>query len=204
MEPKLTDCMLGWCASAYTSATCLHGGSVLSLMWQKFCCDKYIATKHVFCHDKSKLVVTNICCDKHNFVATKILTWQVYFCHDKRHVCCDKIVCFDKYLLRQTHVCCDKHNLFVTKVLSGQAYFCCNKTHILLQQTRVMTKMILMAAPTNDSVHGETFGPQAECFNILSKCSSSASCPLYDHHHHHTHRCWDLSLRAFYWLLHIV
>ena len=36
-------------------------------------------------------VVTNMClcvfcCDKHNFVATKVLSWQTYFCRDKRRV----------------------------------------------------------------------------------------------------------------------
>ena len=81
---------------------------------QKFCCDK-----HVFCHDKSMLAATkllswqnclswqkfccntNICHDKHVFVATSILLLrqktcfvmtnaclsQQNFCHDKNDTC---------------------------------------------------------------------------------------------------------------------
>ena len=52
-------------------------------------------------------VATNICCDK-TFVTTKIcLSWQAYFCHDKRHVL-SKQTC----LSWQTCVCHD--NTFVT------------------------------------------------------------------------------------------
>ena len=61
-----------------------------------FCCDNkhmFVVTKHVFCHDKSMLVVTKLC-DKHIFVMTKdlfivtntfvttntelLLRWQTY------------------------------------------------------------------------------------------------------------------------------
>ena len=61
----------------------------------------FVMTKHIFCHDKSRLVVTNniFCHNKHNFIATKLLLRQAYFCHNKRHV-----------LSWQTHVCCDKQN----------------------------------------------------------------------------------------------
>ena len=38
--------------------------------------------KYYFCRDKSS-VASNICCDKHNFVATKVLSGQAYFCRDK-------------------------------------------------------------------------------------------------------------------------
>ena len=38
------------------------------LLWQKMYCDKFC---HKFCHDENML-------------------WQAYFCHNKRHVCCDK------------------------------------------------------------------------------------------------------------------
>ena len=54
----------------------------------------FVATKHIFSHDKYA------CRDK-TFVATKvvlqqtILSRQVYFCHDKRH---DKHVCHDKHM----------------------------------------------------------------------------------------------------------
>ena len=58
--------------------------------------------------------------DEQNFVVTIFLSWQAYFCHDKRHV-----------LSRQTHVCRNKY-VFVVK-------------------TFVTTKMILVAAPADDS-----------------------------------------------------
>ena len=63
------------------------------LSWQKhashdqflkyFCPDKhtFVTTKHVFCHDKT--FVTTNGRDKHNFVCTKVLSGQVYFCHSK-------------------------------------------------------------------------------------------------------------------------
>ena len=60
----------------------------------KTCCEKhvFVTTKHIFCHDKSMLVTTqllsqqtsfllqqNVCHNKHTFVATKDV-----FCHDKQ------------------------------------------------------------------------------------------------------------------------
>ena len=67
----------------------LIGGSC-----HKYCPDMCIVvTKHVFRRDKSMLVVTSmlvvfvmcletrVCCDKYF-----VLSWQVYFCQDKRHV----------------------------------------------------------------------------------------------------------------------
>ena len=68
------------------------------------------------CHDKS-FVMTNICCDKHNFVVTKLLSRQACFCCDKyvfvitKHVFCrDKSMLVEtKHLWRQTHVCCNKY-----------------------------------------------------------------------------------------------
>ena len=52
-------------------------------LYQKyFCCDKmFVKTFCLLCHDK------------HVFAATKVLSWQAYFRHDKRHVFfCDKHV----------------------------------------------------------------------------------------------------------------
>ena len=64
------------------------------------------------------LVATNIFCrDKHDFVATKVLSQLAYFCRDKRRV-----------LSRQTRVCSDK--------------------------TFVATKIILVAAPANNTKGG--------------------------------------------------
>ena len=60
----------------------------ISLSQQKLCCDKHI------CHNK------------HNFVMTEVLSWQAYFCCDKRHV-----------LWWQTCVCHDKHMFVTTKTI---------------------------------------------------------------------------------------
>ena len=66
------------------------------LLWQTFC-EKimFVATKW-----HSTNIQQKFCCDKHNFVATKVLSWQKY-------ACCDK-----KPLSQQNYVCCDK--TFVT------------------------------------------------------------------------------------------
>ena len=62
----------------------------------------FVATNicHTFCHDKNM------------FVRTKVLSWQAYFCRDKRRV-----------LSPQTHVCHDKHVFVVTKLLSWQKWY---------------------------------------------------------------------------------
>ena len=51
------------------------------------------------CYDKTRSFVTTkvclsrqtrVCRGKHNFVTTKVMAWQAYFCRNKRHVCRDK------------------------------------------------------------------------------------------------------------------
>ena len=81
------------------------------LSWQNFCHNKhvffwrdkhmFVVTKHVFCHNKSMLVVTKIFChDKHNFVATNIiLSWQK-FCHDKHTLAMTK----DMFVVTSTFI----------------------------------------------------------------------------------------------------
>ena len=45
----------------------------------------------------------NFCCDKHNFVMTKLLSWKAYFCCNKHIFCCDKsVLVTTKHLSRQT------------------------------------------------------------------------------------------------------
>ena len=58
------------CSTAFTQSTgsrCIIGGS----------CHKYN-----FCRDKSFVPTKIFCRDKHNFVATKLLSRQAYFCRD--------------------------------------------------------------------------------------------------------------------------
>ena len=62
-------------------------------------CHAFVATKHVFCLDKS-FIMTNMI-----FLASKCLSRHAYFCHD------------NYVLLQQTPVCCDKHVFVVTKII---------------------------------------------------------------------------------------
>ena len=57
-----------------------------------FCRDKYVfvATKHVFCRDKSMLVATKLLSPQTRVCRHIFATIFLYFCRDKRRVCCDK------------------------------------------------------------------------------------------------------------------
>ena len=142
-----------------------------------------VMTKHTFCHDKSMLVTTkdlfatntillqqNFCRDKltfiainmfvlrqnTSFVATKVCSsWQNFYCD--KHMFVMPNICHAKWFVRTKIF---YHDKIMTKVLSQQGYFCCDKRHVLLRQTHVcrdktfvVTKIILVAAPANDSSH---------------------------------------------------
>ena len=132
-----------------------------------FCCDKSsVVTNMCLVQQKSLSGQTIFVVTNKSFVTTSILLLQqAYFCCDKRHV-----------LSQQTHICHDKIKHVVTKVLSQLNYICCNKschnknmfvakkvlsrrktcfvvTSICLSQQNIyVVKMILVAAPTKDSV----------------------------------------------------
>ena len=110
----------------------------------------------------------NFCCNK-SFVAKNMcLSWQTHVCHDKNMlVMTNMFVVTDMCLLWQ-YVCRNEHNFVATSnehnfvttniILLQQAYFCHEKRHVLSWQTRVCrdktfvaTKIILVAAPANDS-----------------------------------------------------
>ena len=131
-------------------AVCYHFGG--SCHKYHFCRDKIhlLSRQKYACREKT-FVATKLCLSWQNifvatkrlsqifvttnvFVTTKVLWWQAYFCRDKRHV-----------LSWQICVCHNKSKLFVTKVLSQQNYVCCDKSF-------VATKMMLVAAPTNDTL----------------------------------------------------
>ena len=68
---KLLSHLLFFTSFVTTSILCNDKRRVLS--WQIYACrDK------TFCHNK-QFLVTNMCCDKHNFVMTKLLSRQAYF-----------------------------------------------------------------------------------------------------------------------------
>ena len=104
--------------------------------------------KYHFCRDKSILVATKLLlrqifvATKYNFVATKVLSQQTYFCRDKRRICVDKHI----FVATKDVFCRDKH-VFATKPLSRV----CHKTF-------VATKMILVVAPANDKQQTVTAG----------------------------------------------
>ena len=72
---------------------------------------------------------------------------KYHFCRDKtRLLSRQKYACHDKHVFVATNICRDKHNFVATKVLSQQAYFCRDK-----HKAFVVTKIIVVAAPANDS-----------------------------------------------------
>ena len=115
------------------------------LSGQTFCRDKhgFMTTEHVFCRDKSMLVVTkvlsrknyvcrdktfvatHICRDKQNFVATKFYAClsrqNTFFCRDKtmlvetKHVFVATNICRDKhtFVAKKTNVLCRDKHMFV-------------------------------------------------------------------------------------------
>ena len=150
-----------------------------------------VTKTRLFVASKTFAVVTNICRKKHVFVMTKLLSRQAYFCRNKIHilswwtcVCCDnsklvvhnktfvpiklcllqRIFVVTKLLLRQKYVGRNKCFVMTTTLLSQQktgfvvtnvyTCMCCGKSF-------VGTKMILVAAPANDTslghrcMHGE-------------------------------------------------
>ena len=103
----------------------------------------------------------HFCCNKHVFVATKVLSRQAYFCHDKRPV-----------LTRQTRVCRDKSKLVATKLLPWQNYVCCNK------HTSIATKDVFC----HDN---QAFVPTKTCLS-RPKWYSWQLPPMIFHRHHRT------------------
>ena len=112
-----------------------------------FCCKKYmlVATKYCLydCHNKT-FAATNTCCNKHNFVMTKVLSWQKMFCHNKHLFVTTKHIVMTKDVF-----CCDKR-------------VCCNK-HVWHNKTFVATKMIFVAAVANDRMNGCYGGKSETC-----------------------------------------
>ena len=99
----------------------------------------FVATKRVFCRDESMPD------------ATELLSRQNYVCRDKSFVATN--ICRDKHVFVAT-----KASMSQTKRLPRQTHFCCDKTlvatglHLSRQNTGfVATKMILVAAPANDT-----------------------------------------------------
>ena len=108
------------------------------MLHQKFCRDRhvFVATRHVFCRDKIMQVsllsrqkfcrhkhvsvATNICCDiflvnKHDFVATKVLSRQAYFCRDKGRVLSRR----DKHLFVATKMILAANHILWPPLLVG-------------------------------------------------------------------------------------
>ena len=127
-------------------------------------------TKHIFCCNKSMLVATKVCLPGQNIFCHDKTLVTTNICHDKQF-CCDKSLVTTSILLSlQTHVCCDKR------------CFHCNKTSLLSQQkyayyskTFIATKMILMAAPTNDKEEGCWKAILGVCIFLFSSSSSTNS-----------------------------
>ena len=129
---KNLGCIVG---GSYKNLGCIVGGSCHKY---HFCCDKhmFVTTKQekYACRDKSfdkhtfvaiKYVVTNICRNKDNLVAIKLLSWQACFCHDK-YVCHDKT----HRLWQQKYACCNE-TFVVTKLYLSQQQNCRDKGFVV-------------------------------------------------------------------------
>ena len=103
----------------------------------------FVATKHVFLSrqkyacDKTFVATKRFCCDKHNFVATKLLSRQAYFCRDERRVL-SRHTCLWRQKYASRIFLSRQNTSFVSTNtrLSRQTRVCRGKTF-------VVTKMIL-------------------------------------------------------------
>ena len=103
-----------WCLLAFACTPTIIGGSCHR---HNFCCDKtrLLSRQKHACRDKSFVA-------QKYFGTTKLLSWQIFvvtnifFSHDKSFVSWQAYFCHDKRCVssQQTHVCCDK-TFVVTK-----------------------------------------------------------------------------------------
>ena len=102
-----------------------HFVTTACLSRQRFRLDKhtFVLTKDVFCHNKHVFAATEVCLLQQIFFTAKLLSWQAYFCCNKRRV-----------LYQQT--CFVSTNVF-----------CINK-----RVWFAVTKMVLFAAPASFSM----------------------------------------------------
>ena len=122
----------------------------------------FVATKDVFCHNKQVFVATKVCLSQQNFcqlfVVTKVLSRQTYFFHNKTFIMTSILLSHQKMCFVMTNVfCCDK------RVFCHDKSVCGNKT-------LVVTKMILVAVPSNDTPDPSTACYHTKCgiFNQLA------------------------------------
>ena len=108
-----------------------HTGSYLAKIFSRQTRKTCLLSRQTYaCRDKT-FVTTNICNDKHNFVATNT-------CLSRQNYASIIFVATNTCLSRQIFYC-DKHDFVATSIL------------LLRQRTCfVGTKMILLAAPAND------------------------------------------------------
>ena len=91
------------------------GYAKICLSWQKFCHNKIIV---------STFVATKMfCCDKHNFVATKVLSQQMFCCGQDTLVETKRSFVMTKVCLLQQNFCHDKHVFVRTKCLLQQKWY---------------------------------------------------------------------------------
>ena len=132
------------------------------LSWQVVVTSILLLCQTGVSHDKTQIsVMTKVCLLRQNicmtklclswqiFVTTNVLLWQKFCCDHHTFVTTNNLFCHNTCLSWQANdlLCHDKSMFVMTNTcLSQQTRVCCNKTF-------VMTKMILVAAPTNDSFH---------------------------------------------------
>ena len=131
-----------------------------------FCCDKtFVATK--LCLSRQNLyVATNVCRNKHNFVATSILlSRQTRICRDKRRL-----------LSRQKCACCDK-TFVATNYFNGDKRFIATSIVYSRQRTCFVTTKDVFVATKMKPVAALAIGSPL-C--LLTSSGSAASAVLRD------------------------
>ena len=88
----------------FMTNTCLSWQN-MSFVVTKVCLSQHIFVATNICHNNSFVTTKIFCGDKHKYFATKVLSRQSYFCHNKRCV-----------LSWQTHVCCNR-SFVATKMI---------------------------------------------------------------------------------------
>ena len=138
------------------------------LLQQNFCCNKhvFVMTNTYLSQENISFVMTKTCFCNKSFVMTKLcLLQQTCVCHDKTFVA--------------TNICHNKHNFVATRCVLSQQMCVCHDKHVFCgDKTFVATKMMLVAAPANDTVSMTRALSYLSLFNICSVHNVCAMCRL--------------------------
>ena len=125
------------------------------LMWQNrsFVVTKVCSLRQKFCRNKHIFVMTN------NFVVSSLLlSWQRRLCHNKtclfswqKYTCCDKTFVAANIFVARKVLLQQKYFVLTNIILSRQNFSRGMHTFVATKDGFVTTKIILVAAPANDT-----------------------------------------------------